>query len=461
LHLLKNSGKFDKKDGKSKMKNIYGTFIALTLATAATFKAKAQTSVLEKKDNFMETIYGNDAVAKSTTATEEKTITFEEAQKQQKPELYFATEEEDTFGITSAWVEHPAFEEDSTDKDPFVVVDVIAPEVKAADNDTPWETTTEGADMVQTWQRIQRENGNHNALTPEDIANLQKIHLTSHRVCALEAGLKNYVMDAEDMLRAKTDSMGVELERSAVKEANGPGGQCYSWVKHILMGTKPIAYMEGTFACEGAEWLRKCPNVVELTTTFDNMDKVIPGAVTVFGRGPGAYAGHIFITGSGNRNLLKEYEAPSGKKYWYSPARDVSDKNRNANITGNRGNKGHYAAKPQVFFTKNSTLASTTVLKIGYQYTRENSSHMFLTTQDVYNSILRINMKSAELAAGKIMEAQGNVDGFVRAENQTAYHQYPNPRVNNPRSKGKISKKKGQTKRYAQQTTIRGRIGRT
>ena len=448
------------------MKNIYGTFIALTLASAACFKAKAQNPDLGKTNNFMETLYGDEAAtateSETEAATEEKTITFEEAQQQADAgPAYFAAEEEDTFGVTSAWVEHPAFEEDSTDKDPFVVVDVIAPEVKAADNDTPWETTMEGADMVQTWQRIQRENGNHNALTPEDIANLQKIHLTSHRVCALEAGLKNYVMDAEDMLRAKTDSMGVELERSAVKEANGPGGQCYSWVKHILMGTKPIAYMEGTFACEGADWLRKCPNMVEIKTTFDNMDKVIPGAVAVFGRGPGAYAGHILITGSGNRNLLKEYEAPTGKKYWYSPARDVSDKNRNANITGNRGSRGHYAAKPQVFFTKNSTVASSTILKIGYQYTRENSSHMFLTTQDVYDSILRINMKSAELAAGKIMDAQGSIDGFVRAENQTAYHQYPNPRAKNPRSKGK-RKTQTQTKRLAQQqTTAKGRSGRT
>ena len=443
------------------MKNIYGTFIALTLATAACFKAKAQTSVLEKKDNFMETLSNKGAAAESTM--KKNTITYSEAQKQSEiSSSYFAEKEEDISGVTSALVEHPNFEkEDSADKDPFVTLNVIAPDVKAADNDTPWEITPEGTEMVQTWQRIQRENGNHNTLTVEDIINLQKIHLTSHRVCALEAGLKNYVMDAEDMLLAKTDSMGVELERSAVMEANGPGGQCYSWVKDILMGMKPIAYMEGTFACEGAKWLRKCPNVVELTTTFDNMDKVIPGAVTVFGRGPGAYAGHIFITGSGNRNLLKEYKTPDGKKYWYSPARDVSDKNRSANITGNRGSRGHYAKRPQVFFTKNSTVSSSTVLKIGYQYAKENSSHLFLTTKDVYNSILKINTKSAELAASKIIEAQGSVEGFVKAEKQTAYHRYPNLRAHNPRSKGRISKKKEQTKRLVQQTTIRGRVGRT
>lgn len=443
------------------MKNIYGTFIALTLATAACFKAKAQTPVTDKKDNFMETMFGY-ATTIESSANAEKTITFEEAQKQMQTAPSLFNESEDTVYATSALVEHPSFEEDSLDSAQPEKAEIIAPDVKAADNVTPWETTPEGMELIQTWLQLQRENNNYNQLTATDIATLQKIDATSHRVCALETGLQNYVMDGEDMLRANTDSMGVELARSAEREANGPGGKCYRWVKYILMGTNPIAYMEGDLACEGAEWLRKCPNVVEVKTEFEHMDKIVPGAVTVFGRGPGAYAGHILISGAGDRKKLKEYETPQGKEYWYSPARDISDKNRNANITGNRGTKGHYAPKPQVFLTKNSTVAGLTVLKVGYQYTRENSSQIFLSVQDVYNSILKINMKSAEIAAGKIIEARKNIPGFVQAENQTAYHQYPVSRARSPQVKGKTStKKKTRTTKFSQNRAPRSRIGRT
>lgn len=444
------------------MDNMYKTFIALTLATAACFRIKAQNTGMEGQDNFLETLKEN-----RTPPQAPKTITFEEARINAENPFPVFDEVKDTIHVTSALVEHPKFEEDLEPENDLNALNkadapLIAPDVLDKDSITPWERTAEGLEMMQAWLRIQQENGNYNALKAEDISNLQKINNTSHRVCALEAGLRNYEMDGEDMLRANTDSMGVEIERSAAREANGPGGRCYSWVKHILMGTNPIAYMDGDLACEGAEWLEKCPNVVGTNTTFQHMDKLVPGAIAVFGRGPGAYAGHILIGGIGNRSLLKQFETSWGKKYWYSPARDLSDKVRNANTTGNRGVKGRYAPKPKIFFTKNSTVAGVTILKIGYQYTRENSSQMFIGTQDVVNSILKINMQSAEMAANKIIEAQKSVNGFVRAENQTAYHQYPNPRVQNPRTKGRVStKKKAPARRVVQQRTIRGRVGRT
>ena len=92
----------------------------------------------------------------------------------------------------------------------------------------------------------------------------------------------------------------------------------------------------------------------------------------------------------------------------------------------------------------------------------DNGVYNELTPEDVYNSILKINMQSAEMAAQKIIAAQNSVQGFVKAENQTAYHQYPNPRVANPRGKGQVStRKKAPTRRVVQQQTLRTRSGRT
>ncbi|MBR1825040.1 MAG: hypothetical protein IJ770_00435 [Alphaproteobacteria bacterium] len=439
----------------------YKAFLALTLATAACWRAKAQNSGVMQRDNFVETV--NNTPTEPAT----NTIPFDAARAVGTSSLPPFLENGDSMCVTSALVERPNIEEDSIPSGAPTTgtktnAQLIAPEVLDSDNKTPWETTAEGMEILQTWQRLQRENGNYTSITAQDVVNLQKINNTSHRVCALEAGLQSYEMDGEDMLRANTDSMGVELEKSAVREANGPGERCYRWVKHIVMGTNPIAYLEGSLAREGAAGLQKSPNLVGTITSFEHMDKLVPGAIIVFGSGPGARAGHILISGAGKRDLLKSYETEWGKKYWYSPARDVSDKNRSANVTGNRGSRGHYAPKPQVFFTKNSTVAGVTMLKIGYQYTKENTSLLFISTQDVYNSILRINMHSAEMAANKIIEAQQTVNGFVRAENQTAYHQYPNPRVSSPRTIGRAStKKKAQTRRAVQQRTSRGHTGRT
>ncbi|MBR6356005.1 MAG: hypothetical protein IKR92_04025 [Alphaproteobacteria bacterium] len=434
----------------------YKTLLALTLATAACFRVKAQNTDSEKKQNLQEVTNTRD---KSVSASNEGSISFFDARKNYDPSSSAYLETEDTSHVTSAWVEHPSFEEEVKMPDIKPKSQLIAPNVLAKDNVTPWENTPEGIELMQTWIRLQQENGNYNELKPEDVQNLQKISNTSHRFCALEAGLKNYEMDGEDMLRANTDSIGVELEKAAGKEATGSGSFCYRWMKHILMGLIPIAYMEGDYAREAAEWLEKCPNVVGTRTTFIQMDKLVPGAVAVFGKGPGAEAGHILISGAGDRKMLKEYETEWGQKYWYSPARDISDKIRPANVTGNRGKNGHYAPKPKVFFTKNSMVSDVTILKVGYQYTRENSSQMFINTQDVYNSILKINTKSAELAANKIIEAQKEVDGFVKAENQTAYHKYPSLRAEKPRaSNRKLSKRKTSTRRTAHNRS-RGRGG--
>lgn len=240
-------------------------------------------------------------------------------------------------------------------------------------------------------------------------------------------------MDGEDMLLANTDSLGLELEKSAKMEANGPGRKCYSWIKHILSGTNPIAWLEGQSAYEAEKWLDECPNVVGVKSTYEHMNKIVPGGIAIFGRGFGAPDGHILIGGKGPLELVKEYVTDFGKKYLYNPARDISDKNRNANTTGKRGKKGHYAKNPKIYFTKNSTVSNQTILKVGYKYAKDYMSKMFITPRDVYNAILQINDKSAEQMAQKILNEKNKVDGFVEAKNQTAYHGYPAPRAKNPR----------------------------
>ncbi len=346
--------------------------------------------------------------------------------------------------LTSALVEHPNIEEDlpkepekinvSSDNFAEVMFAQINNEEKAdKEEKIPWEKTSVGTEMVETWIRMQESQGVHNPIMPTDIEYLRKINETNHKVEALAVGLNDYVMDGEDMLRANADSLSLALEKSAKLEANGSGGDCYKWVKHVLCGTNPIAFLEGKPAWMGADGLRKSPNVVATHTTYEHMDKLIPGGIGVFGRGWGASNGHILIGGKGRQDLIKHHVTSLGKEYWYNPARDISDVDRNANTSGRRGSSGRYAPKPEIFLTKGSTVAGVTILKVGYNYAKKHISKMYITPHDVYNAVLQINNKSAEQTAQKIIAEKARVNGFVEAKGKTAYHGYPAPRVENPR----------------------------
>lgn len=373
----------------------FAKYIAVTLAIVATLKVKAQQDSLELK---------NDSVC-----------------------------------LTSALAKSPVMEENAdtikTVSDENFTEVMLGQKNKSKNEDVamPWEQTQVGKDMITTWKNLQKNSGGYGELTSDDIENLRKITETSHYTGALSEGFKNYIMDGEDMLLANTDSLGLELEKSAKIEANGPGQRCYSWIKHILSGTNPIAWLEGQSAYEAEKWLDECPNVVGVKSTYEHMNKIVPGGIAVFGKGFGAPDGHILIGGKGPLELVKEYVTDFGKKYLYNPARDISDKNRNANTTGKRGKKGHYAKNPKIYFTKNSTVSNQTLLKVGYKYAKDYMSKMFITPRDVYNAILQINDKSAEQMAQKILNEKNKVDGFVEATNKMAYHEYPAPRVVNPR----------------------------
>ena len=378
------------------MNSGYKAFIAITLATVAIVKSKAQTDSFENS--------------------------------------------KDSICLTSALVKHPDIEKAAQDTTVTVSSEDFAEFLMNKDNkaqeetETPWKDTPAGKEIIATWERISKQDGNYSEITEEDIANLREVDNTSHLATALAEGLKNYVMDGEDMLRSNTDSLGLELERSAKMEANGPGGKCYKWIKHILSGTNPIAWLDGNSAYEAEKYLDKSPNVVKTKTIFKNMDKLIPGGIAVFGRGPGAFDGHILIGGKGPLNQVKSYITDWGREYLYNPARDISDVNRNANTSGtrNRG-RGHYNPEPRIYYTANSTVSSVTILKIGYQYAKEKMSRLFVSTKDVFDAVMQINQKSAELWANKILKEKEKIDGFNQAKGQTAYYEYPATRPANPR----------------------------
>lgn len=343
-------------------------------------------------------------------------------------------ERADTTKVTSALVINPQAQNDSA-------TDIKMLNPKKLE-ELQWQETPDGKMMVQAWQRLRLENGFFEEVSPQDIENLQQISRMDRRIVSFAEGLSDYEFDGEDMLLANADSMSIELERSARREANGNGGECYKWVKHILMGTNPLALLEGEHAQQGAQGLRESPNFVEIKTEFEHMDKIVPGGVAVFGRGPGAFSGHILIGGAGPRDVVKEYTAPNGKKYQYRPAKDISDKYRNANTTGNRGSVGKYAPKPQIFLTKNTTLGLPTLLKVGVNYLKKHTGKIFFDALDVQNALDSIFALSWHKQADKITKAQQSVKGFMPAENQTAYNQYPAPRLAKPIPKRKVSGRK-------------------
>lgn len=81
----------------------YKTFIALTLATAACFRIKAQNTELQNTDNFMETID-----PRTPTADADTTITFEEAQKLQTVAESPEMEENDSIYQSISDIEYEA-----------------------------------------------------------------------------------------------------------------------------------------------------------------------------------------------------------------------------------------------------------------------------------------------------------------------------------------------------------------
>ena len=198
-------------------------------------------------------------------------------------------ENQDTVKITSALVVSP---ENKNDSVPTINIPVFSNAQNKA-----WKDTDEGKSVLEIWQKLVADNVNLKETENNQTEQLQQICQMDRRVVSLAAGLQDYEMDGEDMLLANADSMSVELEKSARREATGVGGECYKWVKHILMGMNPLALLEGTHACEGASGLRASPNFVELQTEFEHMDKIIPGGVAVFGRGSRGFSRGIAIDG--------------------------------------------------------------------------------------------------------------------------------------------------------------------
>ena len=87
---------------------------------------------------------------------------------------------------------------------------------------------------------------------------------------------------------------GTALAKDAEKNANGPGGWCFRWVRQALerAGVKGVG---GASAYMAADQLAKNPKFREISVQPKDLKKLPAGAVVVWNRGNGHEHGHISI----------------------------------------------------------------------------------------------------------------------------------------------------------------------
>lgn len=92
---------------------------------------------------------------------------------------------------------------------------------------------------------------------------------------------------------AGTD-FGSRLAADAARNANGPGGYCYRWVKRALK--RAGVDVNGASAYMAADRLARSPQFQEIQVNPKDLGQLPAGAVVVWGRGAGHPHGHISIS---------------------------------------------------------------------------------------------------------------------------------------------------------------------
>ncbi len=89
-------------------------------------------------------------------------------------------------------------------------------------------------------------------------------------------------------------AFGRTLAQDAARNANGPGGWCFKWVRQALE-RNGVRGVGGASAYMGADQLARNPKFREVSIPPSQFKSLPPGAVVVWNKGPGHPHGHISI----------------------------------------------------------------------------------------------------------------------------------------------------------------------
>lgn len=338
-----------------------------------------------------------------------------------------------------------------------------------------WLKTQEGKEMLEAYQNALATYGDTVTTELTDVSEIEALRELSKMpstIAAVTGGNTDYEFDAEDLLSMKSDSMALVLSKDAVSHWITPdnieGGFCahaYSGLinEHGLgegifqPGTNGLAY-----AAQAADLELESPNFVKAKLCdWKDTDKIPEGVGCATKEGTTLY-GHIWTSAPNSEGKTKTCTI-RGKEVSYTVMRDISDKNRDANTSGNRGSSGQQYGDGVLIIPAGSTISKTTQMKM---YVREIKNeyinNSYVLKPDIELSDIHISI-TPKMLLEKAREAKkmafANYNGLNQNGDHMTYAQAVRTKMplvaKNARHKGASTSKKAK-KQTHQKSSKRG-----